>query len=179
MATLTSGPGGEPLRVTLWQAGRVKLRLTVRDLEPPDLGDLDWSGGAEHVRTMAEALQASWTGDVEALVVALANERLVASGVVDFRPEPGAGVLSLLSVHEQLQSLGLGTRLVAALEKRVRRRGLTRARLAVEHDNPRALALYRRLGYREVGSKVESWPATGGRTWVTVSRVLEHDLTQG
>lgn len=156
--------------------GPVKLPLTVRDLEPADLGDLDWSGGAEHVRAMADALQAGWTGDLVALVVALPNQRLVASGVVDFRPEPGAGVLSMLAVHEHLQSLGLGTRLVAALEKRVRRRGLRRARLSVEHDNPRALALYRRLGYREVGSTVESWPVPGGRTYVTVSAVLEHDL---
>ena len=156
--------------------GPVKLRLDVRDLEPTDLGDLDWSGGAEHVRAMADALQASWTGELAALVVALPNGRLAATGVVDFRPEPAAGVLSMLAVHEHLQSLGLGTRLVTALEKRVRRRGLRRARMRVEHDNPRALALYRRLGYRPVDSCVESWPVAGGRTYVTVSTVLEHDL---
>ena len=159
--------------------GPVKLPLTVRDLEPGDLSDLDWSGGAEHVRAMADALQASWAGDLVALVVALPNERLVASGVVDFRPEPGAGVLSMLAVHEHLQSLGIGTRLVTALEKRVRRRGLQRARLSVEHDNRRALALYRRLGYREVGSTLESWPVPGGRSYVTVNAVLEHDREGG
>jgi len=158
--------------------GRVKLRLTVRDLESSDLTHLDWSGGSQHVRAMAEALQASWGGDLAALVIALPNERLAAVGVVDFRPEPGAGVLSKLAVHEHLQSLGLGTRLVAALERRVRRHGLTLARLTVEHDNPRALALYRRLGYREVGSRLETWPVAGERSYVTVSRVLEHDLTE-
>jgi ribosomal protein S18 acetylase RimI-like enzyme len=155
---------------------RVKLRLTVRDLEPPDLADLDWSGGAEHVRALAAALQASYAEEMAVLVVALANGRLAAVGAVDFRSEPGAGVLTMLSVHEHLQSLGLGTRLIAALEKRVRRRGLRRVQLGVEHDNPRALALYRRLGYREVGSRVESWPVAGGRTYVTVSAVLERDL---
>jgi ribosomal protein S18 acetylase RimI-like enzyme len=154
----------------------VKLRLSVRDLEPPDLADLDWSGGSEHVRALAAALQASYAGEMSVLVIALANERLVAVGAVDFRPEPGAGVLSMLSVHEHLQSLGLGTRLVAALEKRVRKRGLARVQLGVEHDNPRALALYWRLGYREVGSRVESWPVAGGRSYVTVSAVLERAL---
>lgn len=155
---------------------RVKLRLTVRDLEPPDLADLDWSGGAEHVRALAAALQASYAGEMTVLVIALANQRLVAVGAVDFRPEPGTGVLTMLSVHEHLQSLGLGTRLIAALEKRVRKRGLDRVQLGVEHDNPRALALYRRLGYREVGSRVESWPVAGGRSYVTVSTVLERVL---
>ncbi len=156
--------------------GRVKLRLTVRDLEPTDLGDLDWSGGAEHVRAMAKALQASWADEMVVLVMVLPNGRLVATGAVDLRPDPAVGVLTMLAVHEQLQSLGLGTRLVAALEKRVRRAGRTRAQLGVELDNPRARALYTRLGYREVGSRVESWPVAGGRTYVTVSAVLEHDL---
>jgi ribosomal protein S18 acetylase RimI-like enzyme len=156
----------------------VKLRLTVRDLEPGDLGDLDWSGGSEHVRAVAETLQATYTDEMAVLVVALANGRLVATGAVDFRPDPQAGELMMLSVHEHLQSLGLGSRLVAALEKRTRNRGRHLARLTVEHDNPRARALYLRLGYREAGSRVESWPVAGGRTYVTSTMVLERDLTR-
>ncbi len=154
----------------------MKLRLTVRDLEPTDLGDLDWSGGSEHVRAMADALQASYAGGMNILVVALENGRLAATGAVDFRPDPEAGELTMLAVHEHLQSLGLGTRLVRALEKRVQGRGLDTARLSVEHDNPRARALYLRLGYREVGSRVESWPVAGGRTYVTTTALLERDL---
>lgn len=154
----------------------MKLRLTVRDLEPTDFGELDWSGGAEHQRALATALQRSFSGAGAVLVIALANRRLVAVGVVDFAADAQVGVLSMLSVHEHLQSLGLGSRLVAALEARIRRHGGTRARLSVEHDNPRAAALYRRLGYREVGSTVESWPSGGGRTYVTVSTVLDRDL---
>lgn len=158
--------------------GPVKLRLTVRDLQPTDLGDLDWSGGSEHVRAMAAALQAGYAGGVDVLVVALANGRLVATGAVDFRPDAEVGELTMLAVHEHLQSLGLGTRLVAALEERVRARGLSRSRLSVEHDNPRARALYLRLGYREVGGRVDSWAVAGGRTYVTVAAILEHDLTR-
>ena len=154
----------------------VKVRLSVRDLEPTDFGDLDWSGGAEHQRELAAALQASYAGETAVLVIALANGRLVALGAVDFRPDPDAGVLTMLSVHERFQSLGLGTRLVAALEKRVRREGRDRAKLTVEHDNPRAAALYRRLGYREAGSSVESWPVAGGRRFVTVATVLQRQL---
>jgi ribosomal protein S18 acetylase RimI-like enzyme len=155
---------------------RVKVRLTVRDLEPTDFGDLDWSGGAEHQRELAAALQAAYAGEMALLVIALANGRLVAVGAVDFRPDPDAGVLTMLSVHERFQSLGLGTRLVAGLEKRIRRQGRDLSRLTVEQDNPRAAALYRRLGYAEAGSRVESWPVAGGRRYVTVTTVLERDL---
>lgn len=154
----------------------MKLRLTVRDLEPTDLTELDWSGGVEHQRALAEALQDSWAGLRAVLVVALANGRLAAVGSVSFPPGTDVGVLTMLSVHEHLQSLGLGTRLVVALEKRTRAEGRTRSQLAVEHDNPRAAALYRRLGYREVGSRVEHWPVAGGRSYVTVSTVLERHL---
>ena len=155
----------------------MKLRLTVRDLEPADLAELAWSGGSEHIRAIASTLQAAYADEMAVLVIALPNGRLVATGAVDFRPDPAVGELTMLAVHEHLQSLGLGTRLVAALEKRVSARGLSRARLTVEHDNPRARALYQRLGYREVGGRVESWPVAGGRTYVTVTAVLERDLS--
>lgn len=157
----------------------MKVRLTVRDLEPTDFGDPDWSGGAEHQRELAAALQAAYAGEMALLVIALGNGRLVGIGAVDFRPDPQVGVLTMLSVHERFQSLGLGSRLVAALEKRVRREGRERSRLTVEHDNPRAAALYRRLGYTEAGSRVESWPVAGGRRYVTITSMLERDLRPG
>ena len=79
----------------------------------------------------------------------------------------------MLSVHETFQGLGIGTLLIRNLEERVRERGVRAVRLTVEHDNPRAAALYRRLGYREVGDAIETWPVTGDRTYVTVCTVLE------
>lgn len=160
-----------------WEDRVVKLRLRVRDLEAEDLGDLDWSGGPEHVQAVAEVMQAVWEGDVESVVIALPNGRLVAHGAVDFRKSPDHGEIWMLSVHETLQSLGLGTRLIAALEAHVLARGLSRARLSVEHDNPRAVRLYRRLGYAASGpSVVQSWAVGGGRTYVTVCTVMERRL---
>lgn len=155
----------------------MELTLTVRDFEAEDLGDLDWSGEAEHVNAVAEALMASYSGQVVLLVVVLPNGRLVASGGVDFRLSPEAGTLWMLSVHETFQGLGIGTTLITALEDRVRETGLRTARMTVEHDNARAAALYRRLGYAEVGSVLESWPVAGGRTYVTVTTVLERRLS--
>jgi ribosomal protein S18 acetylase RimI-like enzyme len=154
----------------------VDLRLTIRDLEPKDLADLDWSGGPEHLRVVAETLAPASSGEAALLVAALPNDRLVALGGVDFRPVPDAGLLWMLAVHETVQSLGIGTRLVRALEQRAAAYGCAQVRLGVEHDNPRAIALYRRLGYRESGTQLESWPVAGGRTYVTVCTVLERRL---
>ena len=153
-------------------AGAVEFR----DLEPTDLSDLDWSGSDTHLTEVAGQLGRAYAGEVVLLVGTLPNGRLVAMGGLDLVKDPGAGVLWMLAVHETLQSLGIGTGLVAALEQRGREAGLAVARLSVEHDNPRAAALDGRLGYREVGSVVEAWPVTGGRTYVTACAILEREL---
>lgn len=153
----------------------MELTLNLRDLQPDDLGDLEWSGGPEHIVALAAGLQASFSGEAALVVVELANGRLIATGSVDFRGDAGVGRLETLSVHETFQDLGVGTWMIRALEERVRIAGRSKAQLTVEHDNPRAGALYRRLGYREVGSALETWPSASG-TYVTVTTVLQRDL---
>jgi ribosomal protein S18 acetylase RimI-like enzyme len=150
--------------------------VTFRDLEPDDLTDLDWSGSSVHLTHVAGALGRAYAGEVVLLVGVLPNARLVAMGGLDLAKQDGVGLLWMLAVHEALQSLGIGTALIGALEGRARDAGCVTARMSVEHDNPRALALYRRLGYAAVGSEIESWPVTGNRTYVTVSTVLERAL---
>lgn len=154
----------------------MKLRVAFRDLEPTDLGDLDWSGGTEHLRAVSEALQASYAGEVALVAATLKNGRLVGLGAVDFRSHHGVGRIWMLAVHETVQSLGIGGRLISELEKRTVAAGRSTARLLVEHDNPRARTLYTRLGYREVDSVVDGWPVAGGRRFVTVSTVMERGL---
>ena len=39
--------------------------------------------------------------------------------------------------------------------------------------------LYRRLGYREVGSTLDAWPVAGGKTYVTVCTIMERPLGAG
>lgn len=153
------------------------LPLTLRDAEFDDLVDLDWSGGPEHLHTMAEAVAAAYAGEAVVLVGELANGRLVASGAVTFTVDPEAAVLWMLVVHERLQSLGIGGALVRALEDRIVAHGRSRARLTVELDNPPAASFYRRHGYREVGPALDCWPVAGGRTYVAAVTVLERELT--
>jgi ribosomal protein S18 acetylase RimI-like enzyme len=81
----------------------------------------------------------------------------VALGGVDYAESPGAGTLWQLVVHGALQSCGIGTMLIHAAEQRILARGLHRAELHVEESNPRARALYDRLGYVAYGRAPESW----------------------
>lgn len=152
------------------------LELTVADLDPTDLGLLDWSGGPEHLRALAEAVGRREAGEVELVVITVGNGESVAVGAVDFAKRPDAGELWMLSVREAWQSLGLGTILIEALEVRIVARGRPYATLGVEHDNPRAAALYRRLGYRENGTALDDWAIGTDRRYVTVCTTMIKSL---
>jgi ribosomal protein S18 acetylase RimI-like enzyme len=110
------------------------------------------------------------------VVGCLPNDRLVAMGGVDFRPSEDAGSIWMLAVHERFQSLGAGTELIAALERKIIDHGRPLARMLVEHDNPGARALYERLGYSEAWATLDSWPVAGGKTYVTACTIMERSL---
>ena len=63
----------------------------------------------------------------------------------------GCPELNGLGVIEELQSRGIGTKLIAAAEQVIRERGYKRAGLAVDLNNDRARRLYERLGYQDWG----------------------------
>jgi ribosomal protein S18 acetylase RimI-like enzyme len=154
----------------------VDLRIVVRELEPGDLPELQWTGSSEHLAAIAGDLELAWAGKLVQLVAGLSNGRLVGFGAVDFRRGADSGLIVMLSIHDLLQSLGIGSMLIRELESQIRRHGRDRALIAVEHDNPRAGALYRRLGYRECGSEIVDWSVGAGRRYVTVCTVLERRL---
>jgi ribosomal protein S18 acetylase RimI-like enzyme len=54
-----------------------------------------------------------------------------------------------IAVKEELRGRGVGTGLLHALEKEARRRGINKLSLEVVDTNPRAKALYERLGFIE------------------------------
>lgn len=125
----------------------IVVPLTIRDLTPEDLPACAWSGTATHLASIARALDRAMRGEVEYLAVCSPSGLPVALGGIDYARTPGAGTLWQLAVHGALQSCGIGTILIRAAEHRIRARGLHRAELGVEDSNPRARALYGRLGY--------------------------------
>ena len=106
---------------------------------------------------------------------------LVAKAGIEYAEAPGVATITQVATHGDLQGLGLGTALIATAEERIRRRGLTVARIGVEDDNPRARALYERLGYQEVGRRAVSWEAEAADgsllTYHTVVAEMDKTLT--
>lgn len=139
----------------------VTVPLLIRDLIESDLESLQWSGGASHLLSVREQLGRVDSGDVEYLVAIAPSGLPVGKAGIDYTQHLGAGTIYQAAVHPALQSCGIGTLLVAEAERRVRVRGYAYAELSVERDNPRARALYERLGYVAYGEAPDEWDADG------------------
>ncbi|WP_244210860.1 GNAT family N-acetyltransferase [Amycolatopsis kentuckyensis] len=137
----------------------IVVPLLIRDLTEADLPDCGWSGSRLHLEHVAQELRRD---DADYLVACAARSgRPVGKGLIDYRQTAGAGTIGQLAVHPVLQSCGIGTALVLAAEDRIRARGLRRAELGVEVDNPRARKLYERLGYVAYGCQPDGWDEEG------------------
>ncbi|MGP3931253.1 GNAT family N-acetyltransferase [Nonomuraea sp. KM88] len=139
----------------------VAVPVSVRDLLPGDLPACTWSGSATHLRHVERELARVPKGEVDYLAVCTPVDLPVAIGGVDYQVCAGAGTLWQLAVLPALRSRGLGTLLIRAAEQRIGERGLRRAELAVEEDNPRARALYERLGYVAYDRRPDAWDEEG------------------
>ncbi|GAA4036703.1 GNAT family N-acetyltransferase [Streptomyces shaanxiensis] len=72
--------------------------------------------------------------------------------------QPGCPEINGLCVWpESLRSQGIGTALVSAAERLARERGIGSMGLGVGDGNPRAAALYARLGYLPTVAYVDRW----------------------
>lgn len=134
-----------------------RLHLSVRSLTDADLPSCSWAGSPKHVRELVHQIRRAEAGEIDYLAVCTPVGLPVAVGGIDYTVKPGAGTLWQLGVHPALQSCGIGTLLIRSAEQRIGARGLTRAELGVEESNPRARALYERLGYRAFGREVDCW----------------------
>lgn len=158
----------------------VVLKLSVRDLVHADLASCGWAGSGHHLAGVAEQLVRARIGEVDYLAVCAATNIPVAKCGVDYQVKEGVGTLWQLAVHPALQSCGIGTFLVEAAELRIRRRGLRQAELGVEEDNPRARALYERLGYVAYDRQPDAWDeqASDGslRRYETMCTLMRKEL---
>ena len=84
----------------------------------------------------------------------------------------GYGVLSIAAGEAHVLNLctspghegqGLGARMLQALLKIARGHGAQRVFLEVRPSNPRAIALYQRSGFNEIGRRPRYYPARDGR----------------
>jgi GNAT superfamily N-acetyltransferase len=97
-------------------------------------------------RGFARAMWAAQEAGGSTLLVAWDGDRPVGSGQLDLRGD--VTQLRNLGVDEAERGRGIGTAIMRAAEERV---GSGRLTVRVALDNPRARALYERLGYRGTG----------------------------
>ena len=162
-------------------SGEVTVAIRIRDLTHSDLPHCTWSGSALHLSSVAKELDRVAAGAAGYLAVCAGKTDLpVAIGGIDYEQAPGAGMIHQLATLPALQSCGLGTALIGAAEDRIRARGLPRAELAVEHDNPRARALYERLGYAAFDDRPDAWdeeaPDGTLRRYETMCTIMAKEL---
>ena len=129
------------------------------DLAESDLAGMSWAGDGLHIEIMRAQLKD--TAHAETVAIYPPNSPPVSKGYVVHDTRIGESVISQLATHPELQSLGLGALLIAALERRIRERGISKAVLGVEKSNHRARKLYERLGYRYFKTEADSWEAMG------------------
>jgi ribosomal protein S18 acetylase RimI-like enzyme len=135
----------------------VVVPLIVRDLTIDDLPSCAWSGSALHLASIATMLERTRRGEADYLAACPPSGLPVGVGGIDYMENPGAGTLKQLSVLGALQSCGIGTVLIRSAEQRILARGRDWAELGVEESNPRARALYTRLGYVAYDREPDSW----------------------
>ncbi len=164
-------------------AARGAGSLRVTDLTAADLSHVWWTGSPSFLLGLAATLERVKTGELAYLAVRAPDDIPVAVGGIDYVKHAGAGMLYQLNTHWSLQSLGIGSHLIAEAENRIARRGLSRAVIGVEDHNVRAQALYERLGYRVFGHERDSWEVEGDdgatRVHVTECTLLEKRLRLG
>lgn len=147
--------------------------LLAQDVALPAAGaeDLPWLADLHATSRMAELLMVPWPPEQKRAVLdeqfALQHAhfvkahrrgdfRLVTRGSMPigrfyFNRSGPEWVLIDILLAPQAQARGLGTALVGWLQRAAAEAGADRLRLSVAHDNLRAKALYRRLGFEDAG----------------------------
>ncbi|MEM8766113.1 MAG: GNAT family N-acetyltransferase [Pseudomonadota bacterium] len=133
--------------------------MEIREARRADVGLLEAEGKAAVGRPFSLELDAQDRGE-QSIFLALAAGSLLGSGFIRwlgprdpaaFALLPEAPEIFRLEVLEGRRSQGIGTALLRSIEAAARERGFKAVSLGVAHANPRAEALYRNLGYADMG----------------------------
>ncbi|MBN2086108.1 MAG: GNAT family N-acetyltransferase [Anaerolineales bacterium] len=140
--------------------------FAIRPIEEKDLPGLEWDGVYLHFRRLfRQAYEDMRIGTRHLLMVehtptgGMVGQIFIQWSSSDPRFADGTrrGYLYALRIKPAFRCRGLGTRILAAAENELHRRGMDTASIGVEKDNPRARALYERLGYRVIAEDPGRW----------------------
>ncbi|MGH7857116.1 MAG: GNAT family N-acetyltransferase, partial [Candidatus Binatia bacterium] len=125
---------------------RIPQDVAIRALGASDLASLrEWYSG-ERDDSFRRNLERQRNGEIVYLVATLDGEAVGHLGV-DLVRVRGAAWLWQFAIREHLQSQGIGSEMVRRAEVAALDNGFRVAEIAAELTNPRARALYERLGY--------------------------------
>lgn len=150
----------------------------VRLLREADSRALEWQGGADLRAFYDGQWQSHRAGDICVLVAGL-NDFPIGQVAIHWRGKrthPHLPDLQSLRVFPAFQGMGIGSRLIETAEQMVAARGFSQVSLAVGVENPRARALYERLGFYVIGQPYDDeWHYTDaqGRQCRVVERIVD------
>ncbi|HEU4670673.1 MAG TPA: GNAT family N-acetyltransferase [Dyella sp.] len=98
------------------------------------------------------------------LVASANHRRFLGTAVVFFRRGSRVARLYSLASRPEARGKGVGSALMAAVERAARRHGCSELRLEVRTDNASAIRLYERLGYRRF-AHLEGYYEDGADAW--------------
>ena len=162
-------------------AARAEFALSTPSLRPMREADLD-----EVMRIELQAYPFPWTRGIfrdclHAHYPMWVQERegqMLGYGVLSIAADE-AHVLNLCTAPDHAGQ-GLGQRMLQALLRVARGNGAQRVFLEVRPSNPRAIALYERSGFNEIGCRPRYYPAHDGRedAIVMAMELLSDDIAR-
>jgi ribosomal protein S18 acetylase RimI-like enzyme len=128
--------------------------VRIRSAELSDLDDL--VALEQHSFTSDRLSRAQFrrhldSDSAKVLVASTGPHRFLGTAVVFFRKRSGVARLYSIATHHAARGQGVGSALLDAVEQLASRRRCRALRLEVRADNPGAIRLYERLGYRRLG----------------------------
>lgn len=139
--------------------------LKVRTITARDLPDLEWDGEFAHFRRLyTEAYRRMIVGEAVMWMAELPGAGLIGQVFIHLRSErteladgKHRAYLYGFRVRPEYRNLGVGTHILSAIEQDLVERGFRSVILNVARDNPDALRLYQRLGFRIIGADPGRW----------------------
>jgi len=145
--------------VELARPFRTYIDVGIRTCSLHDLPALEWWGmyGSERP-LIRETFEAQQRGEAM-MLVAVSDDFPVGQAWLDLVRDPVGtrAFLWAVRVLPGMRRAGIGRRLIESAETVARMRGFSAAVISVEPSNPRARALYERLGYHALRDR-SSWP---------------------
>jgi ribosomal protein S18 acetylase RimI-like enzyme len=166
-------------------------RIYIRPIKQSDLPGLEWDGEYIHFRRLyAEVYQRVEQGDGAMWVVELEVSKIIGQLFISY--SNGRSVLSNgnnrayiygFRIRPEYRNQGIGSTLMQVVEADLIQKGFHKITLNVAQDNPDALRLYKRLGYKVVAYEAGEWSYvdhTGVRIYVKEPAwKMEKELIRG